>query len=249
VRLFSRGWRSTSRTWGRKSGSSSKKRIPWCASDTSPGIGTWASPDEPHTGDGVMRGTKRARGDDGSAGAGEVGDTMDRGGLQVFIETHRRQDGGEMRQPRLRNPRWRQENPIMVTTPASPAASPAPRKRSMDAPYNLMLTGIYGAGQNQHDSSNRSFASWRSAVSTPLGEPAVDRQQQFVGFMAPALPLPQPGQAHGGPQLQRLRPLTTGDVPRPQRTGAREAQVIMSEGRQARPSKMMQAYETTPTVQ
>jgi hypothetical protein len=38
--LFSRGLRETSTTWRRNSGSSSRKRIPWWASDTSPGIGT-----------------------------------------------------------------------------------------------------------------------------------------------------------------------------------------------------------------
>jgi hypothetical protein len=51
--LFSSGWRNTSSTWRRNSGSSSRKRIPWCASDTSPGRGT--SPlDQPHSGDGAM---------------------------------------------------------------------------------------------------------------------------------------------------------------------------------------------------
>jgi hypothetical protein len=37
----SSGRHSTSSTWRRNSGSSSKKRTPWCARDTSPGIGTW----------------------------------------------------------------------------------------------------------------------------------------------------------------------------------------------------------------
>src|SRR5215510_3470031 len=39
----------------------------------------------------------------------------------------------------------------------------------------------------------------------PLGEPVVDRRQQVVGFLSLALLLPQPAQAHGGPQLQRFR--------------------------------------------
>jgi hypothetical protein len=38
--VSARGWRKTARTWRRHSGSSSRKRTPWWASDTSPGIGT-----------------------------------------------------------------------------------------------------------------------------------------------------------------------------------------------------------------
>ena len=43
-----------------------------------------------------------------------------------------------------------------------------------------------------------------------LGEPAVDRCQQRTGFGALALLLPQPAQAHGGPQLQRFGLLAAG---------------------------------------
>lgn len=41
------GWRKTSGTWRRNSGRSSRKRTPWWASDTSPGIGTWPPPISP----------------------------------------------------------------------------------------------------------------------------------------------------------------------------------------------------------
>jgi hypothetical protein len=47
VRPSSSGWRNTSRTWRRNSGSSSRKSTPWWASDTSPGIGTWPPPISP----------------------------------------------------------------------------------------------------------------------------------------------------------------------------------------------------------
>jgi hypothetical protein len=47
VRLSSSGCRKTSKTWRRNSGSSSRKSILWCASDTSPGIGTWPPPISP----------------------------------------------------------------------------------------------------------------------------------------------------------------------------------------------------------
>src|SRR5262245_56768035 len=43
-----------------------------------------------------------------------------------------------------------------------------------------------------------------------LGEPAIDRRQQRPRFVPLALLLPEPTQAHGGPQLQRFRLLTTG---------------------------------------
>jgi hypothetical protein len=45
-----------------------------------------------------------------------------------------------------------------------------------------------------------------------LGEPAIDRCQQRVGFGVLALLLPQSRQAHGGPQFQRFRLLAAGHV-------------------------------------
>jgi hypothetical protein len=47
MRLFSSGWRKTSRTWRRNSGRSSRKRMPWGARDTSPGVGAWPPPINP----------------------------------------------------------------------------------------------------------------------------------------------------------------------------------------------------------
>jgi hypothetical protein len=46
----------------------------------------------------------------------------------------------------------------------------------------------------------------------PLGELALDRCQQRAGFGALPLPLPQPGEAHGGPQFQERGRLATGHV-------------------------------------
>src|SRR5215471_15979286 len=45
-----------------------------------------------------------------------------------------------------------------------------------------------------------------------LGEPPVDRREERVGLSALTLVLPQPGEAHGDPQLQGLRLLATGNV-------------------------------------
>jgi hypothetical protein len=44
-----------------------------------------------------------------------------------------------------------------------------------------------------------------------LGEPGVDRRQQVMRFAPLALLLPQPTQAHGGAQLQRLRLLAASE--------------------------------------
>jgi hypothetical protein len=45
-----------------------------------------------------------------------------------------------------------------------------------------------------------------------LGEPAVDRCQQLVGFRALVLALPQARQAHGGAEFERLCLLLTSHV-------------------------------------
>src|SRR5215813_8793876 len=45
-----------------------------------------------------------------------------------------------------------------------------------------------------------------------LGEPAVDRRQQLVGFRTLVLLLPQARQAHGGAQFQGLGLLAAGDL-------------------------------------
>jgi hypothetical protein len=47
-----------------------------------------AAPDQPHIGDRVMRGAKRASGDDRGAGASETGDAVNARGLQRFGQTH-----------------------------------------------------------------------------------------------------------------------------------------------------------------
>lgn len=45
--LFSSGWRKTSRLWRWHSGRSSTNRMPWCARDTSAGMGSWSPPFKP----------------------------------------------------------------------------------------------------------------------------------------------------------------------------------------------------------
>ena len=46
-----------------------------------------------------------------------------------------------------------------------------------------------------------------------FGEPIVDRREQVIDFRLPALVAPEPGEAGGGPQLQKLctLPLSNGD--------------------------------------
>ena len=59
------------------------------------------------------------------------------------------------------------------------------------------------------------MASFRSAVSKPFGEPAVDRGEQRARLGGLALIPPQPGEAGGGAQFPRLRLLRTGALDRP----------------------------------
>src|SRR5262249_29927881 len=46
----------------------------------------------------------------------------------------------------------------------------------------------------------------------PLSEPVIDWCQQVVGFLSLALLLPEATEAHGGPQFERFRLLTAGNV-------------------------------------
>jgi hypothetical protein len=54
-----------------------------------------AATDQPHSGDGVVRGAKRAGRDPRRAGAGEARDAVDTRGLNRLGEGHRRQEGDE----------------------------------------------------------------------------------------------------------------------------------------------------------
>ena len=123
VRLSSSGCRKTSRTWRRNSGNSSRKSTPWCARDTSPGLGTWPPPISSAS-ERVWWGVRygRAR-DQRCAVPGEARDAVNARGLNGLGQGHRRQDGGEPPgQHRCARP-WRsQEEDIMGRTPAS--ASP-----------------------------------------------------------------------------------------------------------------------------
>src|SRR5215510_9938033 len=66
---------------------------------------------------------------------GKAGHTMDAGGHQCLRPAHRRQGGGEAaRQPRLRCPRWPQEQDIMDTMPTSRSALPWPSGGLMARP-------------------------------------------------------------------------------------------------------------------
>ena len=77
------------------------------------------------------------------------------------------------------------------------------------------------AGSYPANSSNNCLGLLEIGGVKALGEPAVDRRQQLVGLGALALLLPQPTQAHGGPQLQRLRLLAAGHVEGLLQTGFR----------------------------
>ena len=72
----------------------------------------------------MVRGAKRARGDDGGARDSEASDAVDARRLQRVGQAHRRQNSGQPpRQHRLPHPGWAQQQNVMDTIPASPLPS------------------------------------------------------------------------------------------------------------------------------
>jgi hypothetical protein len=59
------------------------------------GLGNGGAAEQTDIGDGVMRRTERARGDERLFAAEHPGDAMDLGALDGFLERHRRHDGGD----------------------------------------------------------------------------------------------------------------------------------------------------------
>jgi hypothetical protein len=121
----SSGCRETSRRERWHFSTASNNSTPWCARDTSPGIGT--SPHhQPYIGDRVVRGATWARRDERGTLTGEAGDTMAARGLNGLGEGHCRQDGGQPpRQPRLPRPRIQPQD-VVGRTPVSTPRSPRP---------------------------------------------------------------------------------------------------------------------------
>ena len=66
-------------------------------------------------------------------------------------------------------------------------------------------------------------------------ERAVDGGQRGAGLVAAALPLPEPGQAHRGPQLQRPRLVTAGDRNGLMETGLGLRRILWIKGQQELP--------------
>jgi hypothetical protein len=90
------------------------------------------------------RSAKRAGRDPRRAVAGEAGDSMDTHSLNGLSEDHRRQDGGEPPcEHRLARPRGAEQEQIMVTTPASPSASPELLQVPMVMAVNPLSTQEY----------------------------------------------------------------------------------------------------------
>jgi hypothetical protein len=115
----SRGWRKTSRSWPLNSGSASRNRTPWWASDPSPGIGTWPPPIKP-TSKMVWWGARNGRAVTTAVRPGQAGDARDAGGLPRVRQTHRRQDRGEAtRQPRRARPWPTPHQELRVRRPPS----------------------------------------------------------------------------------------------------------------------------------
>jgi hypothetical protein len=113
------------------------------------GHGDVAAADQADVGDGVMRGAKGARGDEGRVAAGQPGHTVDPRRLDGLSQGHLRQDGGEAaRQPRCPRPRTTQHEEMMNTTPASRSAVPTPLERPMPTRGR---SGASGKSAQQYD--------------------------------------------------------------------------------------------------
>jgi hypothetical protein len=181
VTLSSSGWRRTSRTWRRNSGSSSRKSMLWCGRDTVAGHRHVAPADQPRIRDGMMGGATRAGRDQRRAVARQAGDAVDTRGLDRFGQGHRRQDGGKAPcQHRLARPRRAEQEEIIDRTPASRSPS-YPQVAVMSTPQDdmavithahaagaaMLLDNLQGWSSAQDSSSSKPLASWRSAVSKP----------------------------------------------------------------------------------
>ena len=81
-------------------------------------------------------------------------------------------------------------------------------------------------------------------------ERAVDGGQRGVGLVAAVLPLPEPGQAHRGPQLQRLCLLTASDRHGLTETSFGLRRVLRINGQQELPleSAQFRLVETDPSL-
>jgi len=77
------------------SGSSSRKRRPLWARETSRGTRDHAAADEAGVGDGVVGGAEGAVGDEALVAVEDAGDGVDLGGLEGLFKAQGREDGGQ----------------------------------------------------------------------------------------------------------------------------------------------------------
>jgi hypothetical protein len=70
--------------------------MPWCASDTSPGLGRCPPPISP-TAEIVWGGSRHGRAVTTAVRARQAGDAVEARGLEGFGEDHHRQEGGQPR--------------------------------------------------------------------------------------------------------------------------------------------------------
>src|SRR5256886_13394820 len=117
------GWRSTSSTFFRNSGSSSRNSTPPCARLTSPGRER-AAADQPRIRDRVVRGAERPPRDERLAERQYAGDGVDLRGLEGFVETHLGEDRGEPPgEHGLAGAGRAHHQPSIISRPLNPRAS------------------------------------------------------------------------------------------------------------------------------
>ena len=76
----------------------------------------------------------------------------------------------------------------------------------------LPLHAREGTNTDLHKFFEERFGLLQVSGVKALGKPVVDLRQQLPGRGAFTLALPQAAQAHGGPQLERLRLLAAGNL-------------------------------------
>ena len=92
TRPSSSGWRIVSSTLRLNSGSSSRNKTPWCASEISPGVGLMLPPSKPGVAGGVMRRAERTPRHQRLARRQQADDAVNLGRLQRLVQGQRRQN-------------------------------------------------------------------------------------------------------------------------------------------------------------
>src|SRR5215510_13272212 len=120
---------------------------------------------------------------------------------------------------------WPNRASKSITAPPPMLAPPRPWAARTSSPYGAPgMAGTRGVLRLSPQLFQQGLGLLQVGGVKALREPAVDRGQELARVKALALLLPEASEAHGGPQLQRLRPLAAGDGEGLTKTGFRFAE-------------------------